>query len=307
MTTNDDRRRIEASVRACYAKWSERYYEDYYRSQSTYPPVHTEIVRDVLTEAGARCVLDAGCGPASMLRNLGYLGEGRYGFDLTAEMVAEARKVMAKQGVPGKHFWEGSVLDEAAYRPPYGAPSTFDAAICVGVLPHIPESADRIVLGHLFRAVCPGGLVAVEARNQLFALFTLNRYSRAFFREVLLDEMKLRQRADDEAKALEEALAELDLRFRLDLPPVRKGYEGEPGYDEILSRTHNPFVLRAQAEEAGFTDVQVLFYHFHALPPMLETHVPNLFRRESVAMEDPHDWRGHFMASAFILVGRRAA
>jgi hypothetical protein len=39
---------------------------------------------------------------------------------------------------------------------------------------------------------------------------------------------------------------------------------------------------------------------------MLEAEVPHFFRTESVAMEDPFDWRGHFMASAFILAGRRA-
>ena len=40
------------------------------------------------------------------------------------------------------------------------------------------------MLANLRDAVRPGGLVAVEARNQLFALFTLNRYSRDLFREM---------------------------------------------------------------------------------------------------------------------------
>lgn len=52
----------------------------------------------------------------------------------------------------------------------------------------------------------------------------------------------------------------------MDLPPTRKGYEGEPGYDEVLSRTYNPFELKAIASEAGLRDVDVLFYHFHAFP-----------------------------------------
>ena len=34
--------------------------------------------------------------------------------------------------------------------------------------------------------------------------------------------------------------------------------------------------------------------------------MPELFRQASLAMEDPEDWRGHFMASAFLVVGRRA-
>jgi hypothetical protein len=47
----------------------------------------------------------------------------------------------------------------------------------------------------------------------------------------------------------------------------------------------------------------VLFYHYHCLPPLMEPAAPTLFRARSVAMEKPEDWRGHFMASAFILAG----
>lgn len=301
-----DRDALERSVRGCYATWSARYYDDYYRGASAYPPVHTDIVRGLLRDAKARTLLDAGCGPASMLRDLGDLGLERWGFDLTPEMVSEARRVLASQGVAAARLWEGSVLDPAAFKPADAPRDGFDAAICFGVLPHIPAEADAVVLRHLCDAVRPGGLVAIEARNELFALFTLNRYSRGFFRDVLIDEAQLTASAEPaERAALERALAELDQRFRMDLPPVRKGYQGERGYDEVLSRTHNPFVSRETAAQAGLIDIEVLFYHFHALPPLLERAVPELFRRASVAMESPRDWRGHFMASAFVLVGRR--
>ena len=120
-----------------------------------------------------------------------------------------------------------------------------------------------------------------------------------------IDESGLRERAGNESTALEQALAELDERFRVDLPPIRAGSQGEPGYDEVLSRTHNPFSLIQIAREVGLSDVRVLFYHFHALPPMLESALPELFKQESLAMENPEDWRGYFMASAFILVGVR--
>lgn len=103
----------------------------------------------------------------------------------------------------------------------------------------------------------------------------------------------------------EEVLDGLRKRFRMDIPPIRRGKENEPGYDEILSRTHNPFVLKQQFIAAGLSDVDTLFYHFHCLPPMFESIVPDVFYQQSVAMEDPHGWRGHFMASAFIVTGRR--
>ncbi len=243
-----------------------------------------------------------------MLRDLDLPDLQRYGFDLTPEMLIEARRILGLQGVPGNHLWEGSVLDPRAFKAPADEVGNgFDAAICFGVLPHIPAESDATVLLHLASAVHPGGIMACEARNELFSLFTLNRYSRDLFRRQLIRESQLKSRISDptELAALETALAELDQRFRIDLPPLRKGYEDEPGYDEVLSRTHNPFLLQEAARQAGWINVEVLFYHYHAIPPMLQALVPGLFLRESLAIEDPHDWRGHFMASAFIVTGRK--
>jgi len=75
----------------------------------------------------------------------------------------------------------------------------------------------------------------------------------------------------------------------------------------VLSRTHNPLVLKEQFEAAGFRDVHLYFYHFHALPPLYGEQAAEFFRAESLTMEqDPEDWRGYFMASAFLLAGKRA-
>lgn len=296
---------IEDRVKQCYSTWSESYYRDYYGDNAGYPPVHRDLVRGVLQGAGAANVLDAGCGPASMLRDLAGPDLDVYGFDLTPEMVLEAKKILGGMGVPDSHIWDGSVADPAAFKAPEG-PEAFDAAICMGVLPHIPVELDEVVIRNLAGAVKPGGTVVLEARNQLFALFTLNRYSHQFFVEELIGLEGMKERAGGEVYALDEAARELEERFRMDLPPIRKGKSGEPGYDEVLSRTHNPLVLKQQFEAAGLKEVRVLFYHYHALPPMLQKAVPELFARESVAMEKAEDWRGYFMASAFMVVGKRA-
>ena len=288
---------LEAQVRGCYADWSGDYFEQYHGEKAAYPPVHRDIVAGVLDRARPRRVLDAGCGPASLLRSLGAPDRELFGFDLTAEMVAEARRVMAPLGLAPQRLWEGSVLDPAAFREPGGL---FDAVLCTGVLPHIPETADNIVLENAFAALAPGGLAIMGARNELFGLFSLNRYTMDFFENRLIRAASLRPRLGDDGPALEAALDAVRAMLRMDQPPRREGY------DAILSRGHNPFVLRQQMLQAGFAEVSVHFYHFHCLPPMFEQAMPEAFRRESLAMEDPQDWRGHFMASAFLLVGVRA-
>ena len=294
---------VEASIRACYSTWGETYFDEYYGPDAPYPPVHVDIVLRVLEEGGVRRLLDAGCGPASMLR----LVDGavdRYGFDLTPEMIREARRVLGDQGVPEDHLWEGSVLDPAAFRPPADG-AGYDGAICIGVLPHLPDGTEADVLTNLRDAVRPGGTVIVEARNQLFSLFTLNRYTHELFLGELIPVDRLRAFSGEDTAAIDAAIEAVGAMFRTDLPPIRGGKADEPGYDEVVSRTHNPLVLRDQMAAVGFDDVRILFYHFHALPPLASAPVAAVAQRASLELEVPDDWRGLVMASAFLLVGVR--
>lgn len=295
---------VERQVAHCYSTWGKTYFKDYYRSASAYPPVHLDIVRNELRRHGACNVLDAGCGPASMLRVLKQLGTRRFGFDLTHGMVEEAQKVLARQGVPANHIWQGSVLRSADFTRP-NLPSNYDAAVCFGVLPHIPANQDQTVLRNLYQVVSPGGLVLVEARNALFSLFTQNRYTYEFICNDLIRAKDLVSKNEAFSEAISKNLEEFKLRFRMDLPTIRKGKKDEPGYDEVLSRTHVPFILQKQFQKAGFRDIKTLFYHFHVLPPMFAAAIEKLFKRASLEMEKPEDWRGYFMASAFITIGKK--
>ena len=67
----------------------------------------------------------------------------------------------------------------------------------------------------LIPAVKPGGLVVLEARNQLFALFTLNRYSHQFFLDELIRTDELRRKAGPDAARLDSVLEGMKNRFRL--------------------------------------------------------------------------------------------
>jgi hypothetical protein len=162
---------------------------------------------------------------------------------------------------------------------------------------------DKKVFSLLRKNVIRGGLVLVEARNELFSLFTCNRYSFSFLEERLIQPNSWEGIPKEIKKRKSAVLQRLQGHFRMDLPPIRQGKAGEPGYDEVLSRTHNPIIAADQFAKAGFRKVEVLFYHYHCLPPMLERSNPKWFRKQSLRMENPRDWRGHFMASAFILKG----
>lgn len=299
--------RIERTVQHCYSTWGASYYKDYYGPDASYPPVHLDLARRIVDRAAPKHLLDAGCGPASMLRHLTAPGREVYGFDLTSEMVAEAVRVMQDLGVPPQHIWQGSVLSPEDYVVPGHGDLFFDAILCSGVLPHLDDAMTSSCIANFHRALRPGGYAIVEARNELFSLFTMNRYSHRFFLDRLLPVEAMTRQAGIEQAGLQQALQQVEAMFRTDLPPLRKGKVGEPGYDEVLSRNHNPLELKEKFEAAGFQDVRLMFYHFHALPPMVADSAPQLFRKVSLQMEEnPEDWRGMFMASAFFVVAQRA-
>lgn len=296
---------LEASIAACYSTWAQTYYDDYYGESAPYPPVHAEVILDELLRAGSTRVLDAGCGPASFLQHIADHAIEWHGFDVTPEMVDEALRRSEALGRPDTQVWLGSVLADDAFAAPNGD-LEFDSAILVGVLPHIPKSEDAAVLDRMRRSVSEGGLLIAEARNALFGLFTLNRYSAELFTTLLIDWDRIASElSDGSEETLFRIRSGIEERFRMDLPPMRRGKEDEPGYDEVLSRTHVPFELASQASDAGWVDVRIRYVHQHVVPPMFEHLDPAAFRRASVAAEDPDDWRGVVRASSFLVIGHR--
>src|SRR6185437_13352991 len=61
---------IEDRVAHCYSTWGESYYNDYYGPNAPYPPVHRDLLVSLVEAHGAKRVIDAGCGPASILRHI---------------------------------------------------------------------------------------------------------------------------------------------------------------------------------------------------------------------------------------------
>ena len=294
---------LEDSIRHCYSTWGTRYYNDYYKSKNAYPPVHTQIINDLIKKYNCKSILDAGCGSASMLRDMDKNKIDRYGFDLTPEMVEEGKKIFKSQDdEPGK-LWVGNVLNGKDYTTSQATYKMYDAGVCFGVLPHLLPGNEKRVIENFQNVIKKGGIIALEARNQLFSLFTLNRYTSDFFLTELINESKLREEKSLEEEDIDKILQQLNKHFDMDLPKKRKGYKDEPGYDEVLSRTHNPLELQETARECGLKNIQTLFYHFHSVPPSLEHLAPDTFRRLSLKAENPTNWKGYFMASAFILVG----
>jgi hypothetical protein len=87
-------------------------------------------------------------------------------------------------------------------------------------------------------------------------------------------------------------------RFSVAPPERERGKAVQ--YDQILARFHNPLTIGADLAAHGFALDGLHFYHFHCAPPHFEASHQRAFRSASLALENPADWRGHFLASAFV-------
>ena len=77
----------EKAIRHCYSTWGKSYYDDYYSEKASYPPIHKDLIRKELKLSGAKTLLDAGCGPGSILRDL---------TDLEMELLENELKIIAE-------------------------------------------------------------------------------------------------------------------------------------------------------------------------------------------------------------------
>lgn len=295
--------RIQKHYKSTVEDYTAQYQPDY----GGYPAnlKRLDILKGRVRALKARTLLDCGCGEGSPMLGLKEAGADVWGFDFVPEMVEQGHKILGAKGLKDR-IWRGDINDLSTFRPTPEVPASFDVTIAMGVFPHIAD--DVVAMRNMAAATNPGGHVLAEFRNELFSLFTLNRYGYEFMIDRLIRVNERKKEQPRSAAVLSEVSDDLKSNYRLEFPPARLGDETAPGYDSILSKFHNPLEIGALMAKAGLRLTGLYFYHYHAMPPLFESRNPQAFKALSVAMEaDPTDWRGYFMASAFVAEGVKEA
>lgn len=281
----------KARVRQYYDERAGSYRGTYECDLSAHYPsnvIRLNLIKSILARQKARTVLEAGCGTGDVVAELLKAGFEVRGFDFSRGMVRETQLHLERQGLDPQVVTWGDVEDPTTY--PSGR---FDAILCLGVLPHVRDEVK--VLENLRDRLAASGRVVVGLRNGLFATFTFNQYSYDFFMELIRAE-----RLPPEIRVR----AERFFRERMVLGVAEGEIRTSGGtlqYTDIRARLHNPLTVDHLFETAGLRVRGLYFYHFHALPPQFEQTNAAFFRERSLEIEDAMDWRGHLMASAFLV------
>ena len=250
-----------------------------------------QLVQRLLAEAGVNSLYELGVGDATPLSTIGSTGIQVAGHDISPEMVKFARANMEARGLDPALISLLDAQDTGAIAAEREMRGQFDAVMALGVIPHVSD--DNAFVAAMDTFVRPGGRLILQFRNSMFSMFTFNRLTKEF----ILDELLVG--VPDAIRGI--VATDLDARLAVDKPPVRTRPTGD-GYDESLSRFHNPFELAQVVEQHGFSGVKYHWYNYHPAYPMIADQIDaRAYREAQVALEHEGTWRGMFLCSAGII------
>lgn len=146
-------------VRNFYDQETDRYLGDRYSGETcehlSYL-IRKRIVLDYLGDSQGN-VLDVGCGPAILTRDLNQMGLRTYSVDLSLEMLKKARSLA---GMDHQLFWCNSQIEQLPF-----SDDSFDNVISIGVLAYATDTSKAV--RELVRVLRPGGVLVLQCSNAL--------------------------------------------------------------------------------------------------------------------------------------------
>lgn len=250
-----------------------------------------KMVRKILADAGVKSLYEHGVGDATPLVTIASDGIRVAGNDVSPEMVKFARANMEKHDLDPALINLLDVQDSGSLTFERERAGEFEAVMALGVIPHVSD--DQAFVSSMDLFLKPGGRLILQFRNSMFSMFTFNRLTKEFIMDELLEGVPNSVRDVVEA--------DLDQRLAVDKPPLRTRPTGD-GYDEILSRFHNPFELSEIVKANGYSDIKFHWYNYHPAYPMIAGQIdPKVYRQAQMDLEDDQSWRGMFLCSAGVI------
>jgi len=110
-----------------------------------------------LALSGDDALLDLGCGTGAAVRQAAHTVRRAVGFDLSPEMIAQARKLAA--AIANVEFREGDVSGPLPF-----SDREFTAIVCTTAFHHFPKPLDTIA--EMSRVLAPGGRLVIADFNR---------------------------------------------------------------------------------------------------------------------------------------------
>ena len=251
---------------------------------TTYPAnlKRLEIFLSIIDTIKPSKIIDAGCGNGMPMIAMLEKGYSVSGYDKSENMLIQAKKNLVKYGFD----------DELASKNDFENPKdikreSVDCITGMGTFYYSKNIEDTLV--NQVSALKSGGSIIFSLRNRLFDLVTVNEYTSKFLRELYDIDTKDKVMADHFNEKMECYGETQEKKFQ------------SIDDSNVYSSVHNPLDIDGLLQNVGLIKENIYFYHYHALPPSFEHIMQVQFRELSWKMEDPNNWKGHFLASNFVI------
>jgi len=242
-----------------------------------------KIFLDLLKKYKPKKIIDAGCGAGMPLIDIKKKGFNIIGYDKSKNMVLEAKENLKKNGL-SPHL----VFSDNFENPKNIKNNSADCILGMGAF-YYAKNVNKALLNQK-RKLKKNGRLIFSLRNRLFDIITLNNYTKKFLDEIY--EVKyLKKEWKNKYKKLTKNFSDRKM-FKF------KNIDEAGVFNHI---PHNPLTISDEMLKLGLSVEGIYFYHFHALPPVFENFDEHYYRKISLQIENPLDWRGFFLASAFIV------
>ena len=229
------------------------------------------VIRDLIPQelfASGRRVFDFGCGDAVLFPLFLEAGAHIEGIDITTQMIGLARKRLTEGGYDENLVRIGDVnylrqIESAS----------LDALFSFNVLAYLTAHEERLFYQEVSRIIRPCGYLVVTHSNELFDMFSLNRYTLEFFKKHLMPDVSYHARLDT-------LLTSANI----------------PESPTIYNIRENPLVYKHKLVRYGFREVKQEFINLHVSPPPLlqNKDYPNTLR-----WNEDERWKLVFLCSTF--------
>jgi len=235
------------------------------------------LIGDVDMEG--RVCLDFGCGEGGFSHYLAQRGAKVLGFDIDAQMIEVAHQQFSHTSFSGT-FEIGSVEKLKALDS-----QSVDAVFALNVLAYLTREEEEEFYRQSSRITRPGGRLILTHSNELFDMYTLNRYTAKFFERNF--------EASDRPCDVSSLLA----------------FSGVPDR-KTFSIRENPLNYKYKLTKYGFAEESQEFISLHPLPPLLipSWDADDINARQYIDTLDwpeEHRWKLMFLCSMFGSHSRR--
>ena len=203
-----------------------------------------EVIIDLIPEElflkGSR-IIDFGCGDGVLFPVFLEKGVDIFGIDISENMIELGKKRLSQMNLPTNNL----IVAGVNYFKNFES-NSLDGILSFNTLAYLTDEEEKVFYTEAQRTIKPNGFLAVSHSNELFDLYTFNRYTVEFFKKNLIE-------GAAEIEKIKELLT----------------HSEEPTTYATYNVRENPLAYKTKLQEYGFAEIKQHFSNMHSVPPLL--------------------------------------